>query len=96
LKAVLVTAAFFVGIIALKSYLESPARVRADSARFDHVQIVASAFLYNGNQGMLVLDKRNGNVWFLARMQDTKKTWFKDPTFLLRVPLEKLDEPPPQ
>jgi hypothetical protein len=34
-------------------------------------------------------------VWFIPRGQDMEKTWFKDPVFVIRVPFEKLDQPPP-
>ena len=61
-----------------------------DGARFDHVVIVATTFLYKGQQGLLVLDKRNANVWFIPKANDQ----FKDPVFVLRVPFEKLDQAP--
>ena len=86
--------AFFLGLIALQMYLDRSPRIYADSGRFDYVQVLASPFAYNGNQGVLLLDKRNGNIWFLPKGQDMTKTWFKDPVFLIRAPLEKLEEQP--
>jgi len=52
--------------------------------------IVATTFLYKGQQGLLVLDKRNGNVWFIPKSNDQ----FQDPAFVIRVPFEKLDQAP--
>jgi hypothetical protein len=82
-------------VIALELRTARPPAVYADSSRFDHVQIVATSFVFGGNTGLLALDKRNGNVWFIPRGQDMEKTWFKDPVFVIRVPFEKLDQPPP-
>ena len=59
------------------------------------IALVATSFVFGGNTGLLTLDKRNGNVWFIPRGQDMEKTWFKEPVFLIRVPFEKLDQPPP-
>ncbi len=95
-RTILPIAALLVASLALIMHLDRPARAQADSSRFDHVQIVGTSFLYKGEQGVLALDKRNGNVWFIPRGQDMASTWFKDPVFLIRVPLEKLDNPPQQ
>jgi hypothetical protein len=46
--------------------------------------------LYKGQQGLLALDKRNANVWFIPKSNDQ----FGDPVFVLRVPFEKLDQAP--
>ena len=88
-KVLLFAIAVFLAMIALRPYLQ-PVGVRADAARFDHIFIASAAFLYNGEQGLLLLDKRNGNVWFIARMNKG----FKDPVFIIRVPFEKLDDMP--
>lgn len=94
-RIVLAVIAILLAVIAVELRTGRPQPVYADSSRFDHVQVVATSFIFAGNPGMLLLDKRNGNVWFLARGQDMAKTWFKEPVFLIRVPFEKLDQPPP-
>ena len=94
-KVFLMLITALLALIALQQRTGPPERVYADTSRFDHVQVVATSFVFAGNPGMLVLDKRNGNVWFIARGQDMQKAWFKDPMFLIRVPFDKLDQPPP-
>jgi hypothetical protein len=86
----LVVIAILLGIIAART--SGPmATVTADSGLYDYVQIVSPAYIYNGRQGLLVMDKRNGNVWFLAKHEENMKLSFGDPAFVVRVPLEKLD-----
>ena len=87
LRLAILAIAIFLGGIALRPFFE-PSEARAQSARFDHVQILATAFLYKGQQGLLVLDKRNGNVWFIPRQADA----FQDPMFVVRMQWEKLDQ----
>ena len=82
--------ALFLGIIALRPFFEPPAIVQAQSARFDHVFILSATFLYKGQQGILVMDKRNGNIWFIQRTGEG----FQDPVFVLRMAWEKLDQAP--
>jgi len=89
LRILLLVIAVFLGMIALRPYLE-PVEARAEAARFDHIFIASASFLYNGEQGLLLLDKRNGNVWFIPKMNKG----FKDPVFIVRVPFEKLDDMP--
>ena len=62
----------------------------AQSARFDNVNIVSPVFLYKGQQGLLEMDRRNANVWFIPKVNDQ----FGTPTFVLRLPFEKLDQAP--
>ena len=64
--------------------------VHAQTARFEHITIVSSLFLYGGDRGLLLLDKRNGNVWFMPQRDKT----YGDPSFILRVPFEELDKQP--
>ena len=91
LKVILLTIAFFLGIPAIGPLFHPMVTVQAQGgARFDHVVIVATTFLYKGQQGLLVLDKRNGNVWFIPKMNDQ----FQEPAFVIRVPFEKLDQMP--
>jgi hypothetical protein len=86
--------ATLLAIIAIELRTTGPQPAYADSSRFDHIQVVGTSLTFKGDTGMLVLDKRNGNAWFIPRGQDMQKTWFKDPVFLIRVPFEKLDEAP--
>jgi hypothetical protein len=82
--------AAFLGIVAIRPYVEPLPPVYAQAARFDHVTILATTFLYKGQQGLLLLDRRNGNVWFVPRQDDA----FKDPVFVMRMQFEKLDQSP--
>ena len=88
--------AIFLGIIALELWPLRQERVYADSGRFDYVQIITTSFLYKGAQGVLILDKRNGNLWFIGKGQDMDKAWFHDPVFIMKTPLDKLDQATPQ
>jgi hypothetical protein len=82
--------ASFLGILASRSVFEPIPAVQAQAARFDHVTILATTFLYKGRQESLLLDRRNGNVWFVPRQEDV----FKDPVFVTRMQFEKLDQAP--
>jgi hypothetical protein len=62
--------------------------VQADGERFAHLHMVATQFLYKGAQGLLVLDKRNGNIWFYPN----RNFKFEDPLLVTRIPFEKLDD----
>jgi hypothetical protein len=77
------------GVLVLHAIF-GPDKVLAQPARFDHVMIVSTGFLYKGVQGMLVMDRRNANVWFFPRQNET----FQDPVFVMRLQFEKLDNPP--
>jgi hypothetical protein len=90
IKAILLVIALFLGMIALRPFFDQVPAVYAQAARFDHVTILATTFLYKGQQGLLLLDRRNGNVWFVPRQNDT----FKDPVFAIRMQFEKLDQAP--
>ncbi len=89
-KAMLVVIALLLGVIALRPYVAPDLAVSAQSARYDHIYIAASGFLYKGQQGLLVMDKRNANIWFIPRANDR----FLSPVFLLQLPLDKLDDAP--
>jgi hypothetical protein len=86
--------AIFLGIIALRPLYNPAMRASAESPKFEHIYIVAPVFLYKGQQGLLVLDKRNGNVWFIGRGTDELNLKYADPTFVTQIPLEKLDQVP--
>ena len=89
-KAILLTIALFLGMIALRPIVEPSAKVMAQQARFEHVYIVSPMFLYKGNQGILVMDQRNANVWFIPKVNEQ----YQAPVFVLRLPFEKLDQAP--
>lgn len=86
-KILLVLIALLLGIQTFRPGALSVQTVHAQAAQFDHINVISAVFLYQGQQGLLLLDKRNGNVWFMPR----KDTTFGDPQLLLRVPFEKLD-----
>ena len=65
--------------------------VSANTVRFDYMDVVSSAYPYQGRHGLLLLDKRNGNVWFIANGNDLSGN-FKDPVFVTRLSLENLDQ----
>ena len=88
LKGILTIIALFLGMIAMRPFFD-PAKVMAQSAKFDHVYIVSPLFLYKGQQGLLLMDRRNANVWFMPKVDDRYQT----PVFVFRVPFEKLDQP---
>jgi hypothetical protein len=89
-KAILLLIAVFLGVLALRPVIQPSATVLAQPARFDHVMIASTSFLYKGFPGMLVMDKRNGNVWFYQRANES----FKDPVFVIRLEFEKIDRNP--
>jgi hypothetical protein len=90
MKVILASIAFFLGMIAVRPLFEPSTTVVAQAARFDHVFIASSVFLYKGQQGMLVMDRRNANVWFIPKVDER----FKEPVFVMRLPFEKLDQAP--
>ena len=95
LKLTLMVIAVLLGAIVLRPYFTPDIKASADSGRFDYVYVVSPMFLYQGHQGVLMMDKRNGHVWFIAKSGDgTGNIAFKDPVFVTRLPLEKLDEAP--
>ena len=91
-KLVLWLIAVFLGIIALRLLYSPPTTVSADSPKYDHVSIVAPVFLYKGQQGLLLMDKRNGNIWFIGRGSDQLTLKYGDPVFVTQIPLDKLDQ----
>jgi len=96
LRITLALIAIFLGMIALRPFVSPTTNVMADAARFDHVFIASAGFLYKGDQGLLVMDRRNGNVWFIPKQTNGGggAVSFGDPVFLVRVPFEKLDQAP--
>ena len=81
------------GLIALRPLYSPPVRVSADAARFDYVYVVSPVYVYKGHQGILVMDKRNGHVWFIGRGRELDMK-YADPVFVTQLPLDKLDQPP--
>lgn len=92
LKLMLLFIAVLLGMIAVRPYVVPEMAVIGDSGRFDYLIVVSPAYIYNGRQGVLLMDKRNGNVWFLGRYTDNMKVTFGDPVFVAHVPLEKVNE----
>jgi hypothetical protein len=90
LRAALLVIVVLLGVLVLRPFFEPTMKVSAQAARFDHVVIASTMFLYKGQQGMLVLDKRNANVWFFPRVNEE----FKDPIYLMRLPFDKIDQEP--
>jgi hypothetical protein len=88
IRALLLAIVALLGLLILQPFFKSPTIAYAQSSRFDHVVIASTVFLYKGQQGMLVLDKRNGNVWFFPRVNEA----FQDPLFVMRVQFEKIDQ----
>ena len=82
------------GIIALRPLSSPDLKVSAESSRFDHINIVSPLFLFKGAQGLLVLDRRNGNVWFIGKHADEMDLRYREPVFVTQIPFEKLDQPP--
>ena len=81
----------FLGLIATRPFFNPPATAQAQSARFEHVYIVSPLFLYKGEQGLLVMDQRNANIWFIPKRDEL----YQNPVFVTRLPFEKLDQSPP-
>lgn len=90
LRALLVAVVLLLAVIAFRPGASLVPTAYAQTAQFDHVTIVAPLFLHRGEQGILLLDKRNGNVWFMPRRSGS----YADPQFLVRLPFEKLDQQP--
>ena len=90
LRLTLVVIALNLSILAFRSTRLGDAVVHAADARFDHVTIVSPAFLYKGEAGLLLLDRRNGNIWYMSNKQGV----FGEPVYLTRIPFEKLDQNP--
>ena len=77
--------------IALRPYGPLERTASADSGRFDYIHCITPVFLYKGKQGLLLLDKRNGNVWFVAKSDAAAELSYGAPVLLTQIPLEKLE-----
>jgi hypothetical protein len=93
LHVLLLAIALCLGAIAVRPYIHPGQIVLAADGKYEHVAIVSPMFLYKGNQGVLLMGKRNGNLWFIGKGDDVDLS-FKDPVLMARLPLEKLDETP--
>jgi hypothetical protein len=87
IRRILFAIVVLLAVLVLRQLLDPQPKVLAQAPRYDHLMIVSTGFLYKGQQGMLVLDKRNANVWFFARINET----FQDPVLVIRLPFEKID-----
>jgi hypothetical protein len=95
LKLAIMALALLLGLIALGQLFEPRVKAQAEGARFDHVLIVSTMFVHKGQIGLLLLDRRNGNVWFVqTSIDESRQVPFGEPVFLVRVPFEKLDQAP--
>jgi hypothetical protein len=95
LKLTMMATVLLLGLITLDQLFEPRVKAQAEAARFDHVQVVSTAFIHKGQLGLLLLDRRNANVWFAQRSTDESgRVPFEDPVFLFRAPFEKLDQMP--
>ena len=90
LNVLLSVIAVLLALLLVRPVITPPVTVLAEPARFDHVFIASATFLYKGTQGVLVMDRRNGNVWLFPRVNET----FQDPLFLMRLQFEKIDQAP--
>jgi hypothetical protein len=90
LRVILLAIAVFLGIIAARTLFEPVTNAHAQSAQFDHVTIISAVFLYKGEQGLLVMDRRNANVWFIPRRDEV----YQNPVYIMRLPFDKLDQAP--
>ena len=88
----LVAITILLGILAIRPYIE-PSRIVQAEARFDHVNVLSTGWIRNGRPGILLMDRRNGNVWYMGT-QTEKGPGLSEPQFVLRVPFEKLDQAP--
>ena len=94
-RGILLAIAVSLGLIALRPLVYPSKEVLAQATRFDHIYIVSPAFLYKGAQGLLLMDKRNGNVWFIPKGNDAfQKPFSGAPSFIFRIPFERLDSAP--
>jgi len=89
LTFVILVAILLIAFLSLRSNLGLEVKA-ADTVRFDYVTIVSPAYVHQGNQGVLLLDRRNGNVWFFGRTNELGMA-FKDPIMISRLPLDKLE-----
>ena len=96
LKVTLMVIAILLSAIVLRPYFKPDVNILADSGQYDYVYVISPLFLYRGHQGMLMMDKRNGNVWFTASRGDGtgNNVAYGDPVFVVRLPLEKMDAHP--
>jgi hypothetical protein len=86
---------FLLGIVASGHLFQPSVKVHAEGSRFDHIQIVSTTFIHKGQLGLLLLDRRNANVWFLPMSTDeSRRDPLGDPVFLIKVRFEKLDPAP--
>jgi len=88
----LVAITILLGTLAIRPYIEPSGTVRAE-ARFDHVNVLSPSWIRNGRPGILLMDRRNGNVWHMGTQME-KGPGLSEPQFVLRVPFEKLDQAP--
>ena len=92
-RLLLAAIVLLLAVIAVRPYVDPSQIVRAE-ARFDHVSILSTSWLRNGRAGALLLDRRNGNLWYVP-LQTERGAALGEPEFVIRAPFEKLDQTPP-
>jgi hypothetical protein len=88
-ETVLILLVLLVVLLGFQAY-SKPAGAYADSNRLTYVDVISTAYVYRGTQGVVVMDKRNGNLWFFANSTSFDMP-FSDPVLISRLPIEKLD-----
>ena len=92
-KLLLAVIALLLAIQVLSPLLQPRLTARAES-QFDHISVLANNWIRKGRPGILLLDRRNGNIWFMQTPRDQNEQ-FGDPDFVIRFPFEKLDQATP-
>ena len=81
-------------ILAVRPYIWPETKASAQTPRFDYIYIISPVYLYQGRQGILLMDKRNGNVWFFGKSDDQTLS-FLDPVLVVKLPFDKIDQAAP-
>jgi len=94
LKGILLAVVVLLVFLSLRlSVVPETSRAFADSGRFDYITIISPQYLHQGRQGVLVLDRRTANVWFIAKTMEMNFR-YEDPILVTHLPLEKIDQSP--
>ena len=93
LNALLLAVVLLLVFLSLRLTVTPTPTAFADSGRYDYVTIISPGYLYQGKQGVLVLDRRTADVWFFAKTMEMEIR-YEDPVLVTHLPLENLDLPP--
>jgi hypothetical protein len=86
----LIIGVLLVVFLGFKAAYFPPSGDFATSSRIDYVYVLSPDYVYRGANGVLLMDKRNGNIWFFANGSNTEMR-FSDPVLVSRLRLEQLD-----